>query len=150
MMRSLAHAPPLEHKLRSYRERFRAAGARTARELAVTPDTFVDPYDREIAPLKSAWDKVCYISENRQAVKQGGRWGYLGANGRLAIEPRFQAAFSFTEGRAPVALDDRWGFVDPFGVMVVPARYHDVRAFRNGQAEFTMDGRSWTTVSLNG
>ena len=141
---------PLESKLRNYRETFRAAGARTARELAVTPDTFVDPYDREIAPLKSAWEKVCYLSENRQAVKRGGRWGYLDENGRMAVEPRFQSAFSFSEGRAPVALDGRWGFIDLAGAIAVPARYHDVRAFRDGQAEVTMDGRTWTSVGPTG
>lgn len=145
-----ARGTPLENKLRSYRQTFRAAGARTARELAVTPDTFVDPYDREIAPLKSAWEKVCYLSENRQAVKRGGRWGYLDENGRMAVEPRFQSAFSFSEGRAPVALDGRWGFIDLAGAIAVPARYHDVRAFRDGQAEVTMDGRTWTSVGPTG
>ena len=145
-----AMGTPLEKKLRDYRETFRAAGGRTARELAVAPDAFVDPYDREIAPLKSSWDKVCYVSEDRQAVKRGDRWGYLDESSRVAIEPRFQAAFSFSEGRAPVALDGRWGFIDPAGAMIVPPRYHDVRAFREKHAEVTTDGRTWTSLGPTG
>lgn len=144
-----ASGTPLEGKLRYYQQTFRAAGARTARELAVTPDVYIDPYEHEIQPLRATWEKACYISEDRQAVKRDGLWGYLNEEGQLAIGLRFQAGFSFSEGRAPVAVEGLWGFINPAGTLVVPARYRDVRAFRDGQADVSVDGRTWTQISLN-
>lgn len=65
-------------------------------------------------------------------------WGYLGPDGRFAIEPQFFSAGEFSEGLAAVAVGDfrnhLWGYVDPAGKLVVPARYQQAEPFSEGLA----------------
>jgi hypothetical protein len=35
-------------------------------------------------------------------VVRGGKWGYIDNTGKVAIDPRFGAAFNFSDGLAPV------------------------------------------------
>jgi len=141
-----------EPRLKVYYDALRESGALHAHEVVAQGGSWRDPYDIEIVPLKSQWQAVCYASENRQAVKRDGRWGYLDENRRLIIEPRFQSAFSFSGGLAPVALEGKWGFIDPQGELIVPARFADVQAFsaREMRARVTVDGSTWTTIDERG
>ena len=38
-----------------------------------------------------------------------GKHGYIDDSGKIVIKPRFDDAWSFSEGLAPVLIDDKWG-----------------------------------------
>jgi hypothetical protein len=79
-------------------------------------------------------------------VYQHGRWGYADANGKVMIEPRFDAALPFSEGLARVGVVDEelpeidghpnllWGYIDETGRTIVELRYNALRGFSEGLA----------------
>lgn len=69
-------------------------------------------------------------------------WGFLDANGRLAIRPIFENVRDFRHGLAAVQWQGKWGFINPQGRMSVAPRYDSVGDFAEiGLAVAVMDGR---------
>jgi hypothetical protein len=61
--------------------------------------------------------------EGLAAVAERGRpFGYIGADGKYAVEPRFSQAQEFVNGLARVELDDagiqKFGYIDHHGAFV--------------------------------
>ncbi|MBN1573303.1 MAG: WG repeat-containing protein [Deltaproteobacteria bacterium] len=48
-------------------------------------------------------------------VLSRGKWGYIGRDGKIAIEPRFDTAFPFKDGIAVVVMGGRWGYIERLG-----------------------------------
>ena len=85
-----------------------------------------------------------------QTSRAGDRWGYIGVDGRVAIEPTFDGpAFRFTEGLARVGRDGRLGFVDRDGRFVISPTYEAAGPFSEGLAAVAVDGR-WGYVDRTG
>ena len=135
---------------RIYRDIFTRAGAKRAADL--TPaDQPIDPFEVELRPLLRTWDRACYFNEGLAAVKRGTLWGYVDAQGKLIVPPRYNGAFAFSQGRAAVNRGGRWGYIDASGREVIPLRYADARVFvGDGSAEVTVDGLTWTRIGLDG
>lgn len=69
-------------------------------------------------------------------------WGFLDRNGRVAIEPIFEAVGDFRHGLAAVRWQGKWGFIDRKGRMAVPPRYDAAQDFVEvGLAVVTLDGK---------
>lgn len=60
------------------------------------------------------------------------KWGYIDDRGRIAIEPRFDAAGGFDDGRAWVTVDDKCGYIDRSGRELTPLRYSHCERFGVG------------------
>ena len=56
-------------------------------------------------------------------LAESGLYGYCGADGRMAIQARFDSASAFSAGRAVVSLNGRCGVVDAQSALIVPAKY---------------------------
>lgn len=56
---------------------------------------------------------------HRYPVQQDGAWGYIDTTGQVVIEPRFEAAESFSNGLAKVTLDGDPAFIDSTGTVVL-------------------------------
>jgi hypothetical protein len=41
-----------------------------------------------------------------------GKWGYINGNGKIAINPEFEAAETFYKGFAAVQFDNKVGYID--------------------------------------
>jgi len=82
-------------------------------------------------------------------ILQGGSWGYMDHNGNVAVEPRFDAAWPFSEGRALVQTGDRFGYIDPAGDVVIEPQFSDAWYFSGGYAPVLVD-TNWTFVGLDG
>lgn len=68
-------------------------------------------------------------------------WGFLDGNGKLAINPQFEAVGDFHHGLAAVRWKGKWGYIDAKGKMAVPPRYDSVSDFvEAGLAVVTLDG----------
>jgi len=71
-----------------------------------------------------------------------GRYGYRNDDGGMVIEPRFEQAWTFSNGRARVQRNGRWGYIDRRGQLVVEPQFRQAWDFRNGLARVeTESGR---------
>ena len=61
----------------------------------------------KISPAKI--EALSGFSEGLSAFKEDGRWGFIQANGTIAIKPMFAAARRFSEGFAAVKVSKKWG-----------------------------------------
>ena len=76
--------------------------------------------------------------------EKNGRWGYRTAEGKVAIEPRFAVANSFSpEGIAAVVDEEGWAYIDRGGRIVIRPFVFDNGPdyFAEGLARFTADGK---------
>lgn len=77
------------------------------------------------------------FSDGVARVELDGKFGYLGKNVRIAIEPQYQRARDFNCGLAPVAYKPsdgqkfKWGYIDKGNNMLVPYMYDDARRFED-------------------
>ena len=82
---------------------------------------------------------------NRYPVRTGGKWAYIDASGKLAVQPQFDEAGFFSEGLAPVCVgrcdfteggeyEGKWGYIDASGKMVISPRFDGAQAFHVGLA----------------
>jgi len=78
-------------------------------------------------------DSVRY-SDGLIAVRGNGKLGYMDLDGKIEIEPRYDAGSSFGEGLAPVQLNGRWQFIDKSGATVaqLPAEVVFAEALSDG------------------
>jgi hypothetical protein len=64
----------------------------------------------------------------------GPELGFVDKEGRLAIDPQFNAARDFSEGLAAVRINNKWGFVDRAGRLSIPLRFDEAGRFSEGLA----------------
>jgi hypothetical protein len=62
------------------------------------------------------------------------RRGYIGTDGTIVIEPRFEEAHDFSCGLAPVLLNGKWGYIGHDGRFVITPQYVEAGCFREGFA----------------
>ena len=75
------------------------------------------------------------FSEGLAAVCSDGRWGYANADGKLVIEPAYDAAGRFSYGLAPVSKDGKNFYIDVTGEKAIDASdYDEIFPFVNGYA----------------
>jgi WG containing repeat len=77
----------------------------------------IDQTGNFIAKKQVSLDGTHY-SDGMIAVRGNGKLGYMDLDGRIAIEPRYDAGGAFGEGLAPVQLNGRWLFIDKSGLTV--------------------------------
>ena len=81
-------------------------------------------------------------------VRIDGDWGYINENGRIKIEPDFNAASLFSEGLARVR-EGSVGYITPDGEYAIRPRFSDGRSFAEGLAAVEVDGR-WGYINQSG
>ncbi|CAM4359248.1 WG repeat-containing protein [Kerstersia similis] len=59
----------------------------------------------------------------------GHRWGYIDAQGELAIEPRYEDARPFRHGLAAVRENGLWGYIDKSGQWALPPQWEQAGDF---------------------
>jgi hypothetical protein len=72
----------------------------------------------------------------------GDKWGYLDRTGSVAVPPRYDCTWDFSEGLARVQVGEEWGFIGKTGSMVIqPKPYSVVTDFSGDLASaITQDG----------
>ncbi len=79
----------------------------------------------------------------------GGRYGYIGTDGKYAINPQFEDAGMFGEGLAPVRMGGHWGFIDKTGKIAVNPQFERAQSFSEGLAGVRLGGK-WGFVDKTG
>lgn len=68
-------------------------------------------------------------------------YGYSDGEGRVVVTPKYDLAYSFSEGLAAVRAGGKYGFVNEKGVEIVPPAYDFTWCFRGGYAAVMVDGK---------
>lgn len=85
---------------------------------------------------------MCIFSEGLAAVGVNGKYGFIDAQGQVAIPLKYDDVAEFRDGLAPVELNGKWGFIDTNGSIVIPCMYSYVEAFKeNGLACVELNGK---------
>lgn len=68
------------------------------------------------------------------AFKSGDKWGYVDTNGKVAIEPQYVEAKSYSNGMAAVRNDrNQWGFLNSKHKLVIDYEYLDAFYFNSNE-----------------
>jgi hypothetical protein len=114
-------------------------------QLAIAPRfSWAEPHAMELASV---------MLGGRAGLMGGGKWGYIGRDGELAIEATYDGAGAFSEGLAPVAIQGEWGYIDRQGRQVIPCQYLAAWPFSGGFGlvkESTAEGSRWGYIDRFG
>lgn len=89
-----------------------------------------------------------FDTQGPAAVKVGGAWGFVGADGTMVVAPAFEDARSFANGLAAVRTGGLWGYVDPAGTLVIPATFRDATRFSSTGAALVLTDDASTPAML--
>jgi hypothetical protein len=88
-----------------------------------------------------------FPDEGFAAVKRNGRWGFIDANGNLAIDYGFDDALSFGQHLAAVKQGGSWGYISVYGKMVIEPAFLEAKAFSEGGAPVLTE-YGWRFITL--
>lgn len=78
-------------------------------------------------------------------VEINGKWGFIDSSGKIAIEPNFDYAESFSEGLAPfkqiINGKDKFGYINQKAEIVISAKFDSAREFSEGLAVVRINGK---------
>jgi hypothetical protein len=78
----------------------------------------------------------------RRIRNSEGKYGFIGNNGKIIIEPVFDQARSFSEGLAAVRVEKKWGYVNQDGDVVRKPNFDNYPGdFHDGLAYVVLDGK---------
>ncbi len=96
-----------------------------------------------------AYERVGSVDGGFAFASKGGLWGFLRADGSLAVEHRYEDLRSFVGGHASVKHREQgWALLRTDGTEL-PGFYEDVGAFADGRCPVRKDGR-WGYVDMQG
>lgn len=105
--------------------------------------------DRTGKPVENPYDEARAMQHGFGAVRQGNLWGYVNAEGVLALDCAFDEAGDFWLGLAPVREGEVWHYIDETGKRAFPGDYEAAGAFRDGLAPVRQGGR-WGYIDTAG
>ena len=73
-------------------------------------------------------------------VSKNGKYGFIDPNGQVAVDFKYDDAYSFHEGFAPILINGKWGYVDADGNERIKAQYDAAEWFWDGLAAVKKDG----------
>jgi hypothetical protein len=90
------------------------------------------------------------FSEGLAAVKKNGKWGYIGKDGKIKIEPRYDLVYGFSGGLAMVMSGSKTSFINSEGVTVFTSGFDHINSeFSEGLAGFKHKDK-WGFVNKQG
>lgn len=94
-----------------------------------------------LLPAVSACGLIGRITHGEETplfpVKKNGRWGFIDRSGQIAITPRFDQVWHFSDGRA----NEQFGYINRRGKLVIEPRFEDAWYFAHGLALVQVDGK---------
>lgn len=93
------------------------------------------------------YNTVSRFSQGLAAVEKNGKWGFVRADGTVAIPFAYDSAGSFHDGVAPVKKDGKWGYIKTDGSLFKNFVLDEARSSYCGRAWAKYRGR-WGVLSV--
>jgi hypothetical protein len=101
----------------------------------------VNTSGQKVSRNKTMGDNPTYRSEGLIPFVSNNRYGFLNANGDIAIQPRYAYTYGFSDGLAVVMSGGKYSFIDAKGNTVINAPYKEVSNFNEGLAAVNVNGK---------
>ena len=95
------------------------------------------------------YDDAYSFSEGLAKVKKDEKYGFIDAEGNIAVPLIYDDALGFSEGYAAVRQNRKYGFIDKNGNIVIPIIYDKISSFKEGLAKVEKDGKQ-SYINTNG
>ena len=84
-------------------------------------------------------------------MQDGDKWGFVGRDGKIVIEPKYDEVHDFTDGIAAVRQGSKSFFIDKTGRVpfLLPNNITDIGMFNKGLAPVKIDGK-WGFIDTKG
>lgn len=86
------------------------------------------------------------VRKQLHPIQKDGKWGFINSEGRIAIDPQFSSAGSFSEGLAPVRVgsyqEGKDGYIDTSGRIVIRPQFDGAGNFSEKMAVITQRSKS--------
>ena len=97
----------------------------------------------------SSWDDVdAFNAEMIAAVCQGGKWGFINADGDVVVEYKYAAAKSFKNGMAAVQVSGKWGYIGTDYAMKIAETFDEAEDFTKKGSAFVKEGNQWRMIQI--
>lgn len=83
-----------------------------------------------VAP--GVWDKIGMFSEGLSSVQKNGKWGFIGRDGKVVVELRFDDVEPFSGGFSIIRIGKFCGIIDKEGKEVIPAIFSRISILGDG------------------
>lgn len=93
---------------------------------------YVDPVTKEKIFPQKEFEIITYFNEGLAAIRLDGRYGYIGGDGEIAIEPQYDLAGPFIGGLAEIVVSGKAGLIDRDGNIVLEPNFLRATNFLNG------------------
>ncbi|NNM66891.1 MAG: WG repeat-containing protein, partial [Spirochaetales bacterium] len=99
--------------------------------------------------LSADFSSIHSFSEGLAAYNDGKSWGYLNADGKTVLAPRWREARPFSDGLALVLGANAWGYIDKEGHPAFSQQFEQARDFHGNRAAVKLhDG--WALIDTQG
>ena len=82
------------------------------------------------------------------AFKSGSLWGYVDSDGKIVIEPQYEAAKSFSNGIAAVFSDSNWNFINSENKKVITENFEDASYLSDSGKCFIKKDGYWSYIEM--
>lgn len=104
---------------------------------------YIDQTGKIVVSLSQGSYGAGDFSEGLAPVGAGGtKLGYIDKTGQFIIKPRFDKAYSFSDGIARVQDDGKYGYIDRSGELVADLMFDDAGDFSDGVALVKIGSRT--------
>ncbi|HJA80211.1 MAG TPA: WG repeat-containing protein [Candidatus Mediterraneibacter intestinipullorum] len=93
-------------------------------------------------------DARVFAGDGPAAVKIEGQWSFIGKDGKLISDKKYDDARSFMNGLAAVCIDGKWGFVDTDENIVIEPQFSGAKDFNEKGSCFVGVGNKWQLLKL--
>lgn len=94
-------------------------------------------------------DAQLFYTGKYAAVKVGGKWGFVDAEGNMVIEPKYEDARSFGKSIAAVCEDGLWGFITSSERLVIDYQFLDAKGFGTSDCAPVKVEDGWVYIKIN-
>ena len=75
-------------------------------------------------------------------------WGYVDSDGKIVIEPQYEAAKSFSNGIAAVFSDSNWNFINSENKKVITENFEDANYLSDSGKCFIKKDGYWSYIEM--
>ncbi len=106
-------------------------------------------YDLELNQISGfACDEAKPFVDDYAAFKKGDLWGFVGTDGKVIIEPKYEDAKSFSNGIGAVKSSGGWNYINAENEIVIQETFEDVSYLNDNGICFVKSDGYWSYLKM--